>query len=74
MTDQATRNYPFGYNLLYTPYSTGIRWLAQFNSTYGCPRTVALQFDSGESKLVIRQMGGLDCVPGPGATVVGRNG
>jgi hypothetical protein len=37
MTDQATRNYPFGYNLLYTPYSTGIRWLAQFNSTYGCP-------------------------------------
>jgi hypothetical protein len=47
MTDQTTSNYTFAYNLLYTPYSTAIRWwnrtaltnytLAQFNSTYGCP-------------------------------------
>ena len=26
MTDQATTNYTFAYNLLYTPYSTAIRW------------------------------------------------
>jgi len=47
MTDQATTNYTFAYNLLYTPYSTAIRWwngtavtnytLAQFNTAYGCP-------------------------------------
>jgi hypothetical protein len=47
VTDQATTNYTFAYNLLYTPYSTAIRWwngtavtnytLAQFNTAYGCP-------------------------------------
>ena len=47
MTDQVTTNYTFAYNLLYTPYSTAIRWwngtavrnytLAQFNTAYGCP-------------------------------------